>query len=109
EAGRREATATDEEVDGELEAQREALASLENVDREAGKGDFAVLDFVGKLDGEPFEGGEARGYLLELGSQRLIPGFEEQLEGAKPGDKRDVKVTFPEDYGAEQMAGKEAV
>jgi trigger factor len=109
EAGRREATATDEEVDTELEAQREALASLENVDREAGKGDFVVLDFVGKVDGEQFEGGEARGYLLELGSQRLIPGFEEQLEGAKAGDKRDVTVTFPEDYGAEQMAGKEAV
>jgi trigger factor len=109
EAGRREALATDEEIDGELEAQREALASLENVDREAGKGDFVVLDFVGKVDGEPFEGGEARGYLLELGSQRLIPGFEEQLEGAKAGDRRDVTVTFPEDYGAEQMAGKEAL
>ena len=109
EAGRREATATDDEVDAELEAQREALASLENVEREAGNGDFVVLDFVGKVDGEPFEGGEARGYLLELGSQRLIPGFEDQLEGAKAGDKRDVTVTFPADYGAEQMAGKEAV
>ncbi len=109
EAGRREATATDDEIDGELEAQREALASLENVDREAGKGDFVVLDFVGKVDGEPFEGGEARGYLLELGSQRLIPGFEEQLEGAKAGDRREVTVTFPADYGADQMAGKEAV
>ena len=109
EAGRREASATDEEVDTELEAQREALASLENVDREAGKGDFVVLDFVGKVDGEPFEGGDARGYLLELGSERLIPGFEAQLEGAKAGDKREVKVTFPEDYGAEQLAGKEAV
>jgi len=109
EAGRREATATDDEVDAELEAQREALASFENVEREAGNGDFVVLDFVGKVDGEPFEGGEARGYLLELGSQRLIPGFEDQLEGAKAGDKRDVTVTFPADYGAEQMAGKEAV
>ena len=85
EAGRREANATDEEVDTELDAQRDALASLENVDREARKGDFAVLDFVGKVDGEPFEGGDARGYLLELGSDRLIPGFEEQLEGAKAG------------------------
>ena len=109
EAGRREAQATDEEIDAELDAQRNALASLENVDREAGKGDFVVLDFVGKVDGEPFEGGDARGYLLELGSQRLIPGFEEQLEGAKAGEQREVKVTFPEDYGAEQMAGKEAV
>jgi trigger factor len=109
EAGRREAQATDEEVDGELEAQREALASLENVDRPAGNGDFVVLDFVGKVDGDPFEGGEARGYLLELGSERLIPGFETQLEGATAGEAREVKVTFPEEYGAEHLAGKEAV
>ena len=109
EAGRREAAATDEEVDGELEAQRDALASLENVDRPAGKGDFVVLDFVGKVDGEPFEGGDARGYLLELGSGRLIPGFEEQLEGASPGDDREIRVTFPDDYGAEHLAGKETV
>ena len=109
EAGRREASASEEEVEGELEAQREALASLENVDRAAGKGDFVVLDFVGKVDGEPFEGGDARGYLLELGSERLIPGFETQLEGATAGDTRAVKVTFPDDYGAEQLAGKEAV
>jgi trigger factor len=109
EAGRREAQATDEEVDAELEGQREALASLENVDREARKGDFVVLDFVGKVDGEPFEGGDARGYLLELGSDRLIPGFEAQLEGASAGDTREVKVTFPDDYGADHLAGKEVV
>jgi trigger factor len=109
EAGRREAQATDEEVDGELEAQREALASLENVDRPGQKGDFVVLDFVGRVDGEPFEGGDARGYLLELGSERLIPGFEAQLEGAAAGETREVKVTFPDDYGAEHLAGKEAV
>jgi trigger factor len=109
EAGRRDAQATEQEVDTELEAQRDALASLENVDREARKGDFVVLDFVGKVDGEPFEGGDARGYLLELGSERLIPGFEAQLEGAKAGETREVRVTFPEEYGAEQLAGKEAV
>jgi trigger factor len=109
EAGRREATATEQEVDAELEAQREALASLDNVDRAAQKGDFVVIDFVGKVDGEPFEGGEARGYLLELGSERLIPGFEEQLEGASAGDTREVKVTFPDEYGAEHLAGKEAI
>ena len=109
EAGRREAHATDEEIEGELEAQRDALASLENVDRAAGKGDFVVLDFLGRVDGEPFEGGDARGYLLELGSDRLIPGFEEQLEGAKAGDTREVRVTFPGDYGADHLAGKEAV
>jgi trigger factor len=60
------------------------------------------------VDGEPFEGGEARGYLLELGSGRLIEGFEEQLKGAKAGDERQVKVTFPDDYPAENLAGKEA-
>ena len=109
EAGRREATATDEEIEAELEAQRDALASLENVDRPAGKGDFVVLDFVGRVDGDPFEGGDARGYLLELGSERLIPGFETQLEGATAGQTREVKVTFPDDYGAEHLAGKEAV
>ncbi|MGH2838166.1 MAG: trigger factor [Thermoleophilaceae bacterium] len=109
EAGRREATATDEEIDGELEAQRDALASLENVDRPAGKDDFVVVDFVGKVDGEPFDGGDARGYLLELGSGRLIPGFEEQLEGASAGETCEVKVSFPDDYGAEHLAGKEAV
>jgi trigger factor len=68
-----------------------------------------VLDFVGKVDGEPFEGGDARGYLLELGAERLIPGFEDQLEGASAGETREVKVTFPEDYGAEHLAGKEAI
>ena len=109
EAGRREAQATKEEVEGELEAQREALASLENVDRAAGTGDFVVVDFLGSVDGEPFEGGEARGYLVELGSERLIPGFEAQLEGATAGEKREVRVTFPDDYGAEHLAGKEAV
>ena len=109
EAGRREASASEEEVDGELQAQRDALASLENVDRAAQKGDFVVLDFVGKVDGEPFDGGDARGYLLELGSERLIPGFEDQLAGASAGETREVKVTFPDDYGAEQLAGKEAV
>jgi trigger factor len=68
-----------------------------------------VLDFVGTIDGEPFEGGDARGYLLEIGSGRLIPGFEEQLQGAKAGEEREVKVTFPDDYNAEHLAGKEAV
>jgi trigger factor len=60
------------------------------------------------VDGEPFEGGEARGYLLELGSGRLIEGFEEQLQGAKAGEERPVKVTIPDDYPAENLAGKEA-
>ena len=106
--GRREPEVSSDEVQAELERLRESLASLETVEREAGDGDFLVLDFTGTVDGEPFEGGEARGYLLELGSGRLIPGFEEQLEGAKAGDEREVKVTFPDDYPAEHLAGKEA-
>jgi trigger factor len=66
------------------------------------------MDYVGSIDGENFEGGEGRDQLLELGSGRLIPGFEEQLTGAKAGDERTVKVTFPGDYGAEHLAGKDA-
>ena len=109
EVGRREPEPTDSEVDEELERMREQSASLETVERPAKDGDFVVLDFVGSVDGEPFEGGEARGYMLELGSNRLIPGFEEQLFGASAGDDREVKVTFPDEYQAEHLAGKEAV
>jgi trigger factor len=108
EVGRREAEVSGDEVQGELERMRESLASLETVEREAGDNDFLVLDFTGSVEGEPFEGGEARGYLLELGSGRLIPGFEEQLTGAKGGEEREVKVTFPDDYPNEDLAGKEA-
>jgi trigger factor len=109
EVGRREATVPDEEVDAEIERLRESVASLENVDRPAGEGDFAVLDFVGTVDGEPFEGGDARGYLLEIGSGRLVEGFEDQIKGAKAGEEREVRVTFPDDYRAEHLAGKDAV
>jgi len=109
EVGRREPEVSPDEVQAELERLRESLASLETVERPAEKGDFAVIDFVGRIDGEPFEGGEARGYLLELGSGRLIEGFEDQLRGASAGDEREVRVTFPEDYQAEQLAGQEAV
>jgi trigger factor len=109
EVGRREPEVSEEEVQAEVERLREASASLENVDRPAKEGDFVVLDFVGTVGGEPFEGGEARGYLLELGSNRLVEGFEQQLEGASAGDDRKVTVTFPEDYRAEHLAGNEAV
>jgi trigger factor len=109
EIGRREPELSKEDVDAELERLRESLASLETVERAADNGDFQVIDFLGRIEGEPFEGGEGRGYLLELGSGRFIPGFEEQLVGASAGDERNVSVTFPEDYGAEQVAGKEAV
>jgi trigger factor len=108
EVGRREPEMAKEEVDAEIDRLRESSASLENVDRPAKEGDFVVIDFVGKVGGEPFEGGEARGYLLELGSNRLVEGFEPQLEGASAGDERTVTVTFPEDYRAENLAGNEA-
>ena len=109
EAGRREAEVSDEAIDAELERLRESNASLETVERPAATGDFVVLDFQGSVDGEPFEGGEARGYPLELGSGRLVEGFEEQLTGAAAGDERSIEVTFPEDYRAEELAGKDAV
>ena len=109
EVGRREPGASDDEIGEELGKMREQAATLETVEREAKDGDFVVLDFVGTVDGEPFEGGEARGYLLELGSNRLIPGFEEQLIGAKADEERDVTVTFPDEYQAEHLAGKDAV
>jgi trigger factor len=109
EVGRREPEVSPDEVQAELERLGESLASLETVDRPAGKGDFVVIDFTGTLDGEPFEGGEARGYLLELGSGRLIEGFEDQLEGASAGEEREVRVTFPDEYQAEHLQGEEVV
>jgi trigger factor len=108
EVGRREPEPKPEEVDQEIERLRESSAALDTVDRAATKQDFVVIDFVGKVGGEPFEGGEARGYLLELGSNRLVEGFEEQLVGASAGDEVQVNVTFPEDYRAENLAGQEA-
>ncbi|MEN3973891.1 trigger factor [Emcibacter sp. SYSU 3D8] len=75
----------------------------------AKKDDSVVIDFLGKRDGEPFEGGTAEDYELVLGSNSLIPGFEDQLIGAKTNEKRDVNVTFPDDYGSEELAGKDAV
>jgi trigger factor len=108
EAPRREAEAPQEAVDAEVERLREALASLEPVEREAQNGDFLVLDYTGYVDDEAFQGGEGRGQTVELGAGRLIPGFEDQLVGAKPGEDRTLNVKFPDDYGAEELAGKEA-
>ncbi|WP_374713433.1 trigger factor [Symbiobacterium terraclitae] len=101
---------TDEQVEEQLNALRERLATL--VSDEAGEvvnGSFAVIDFEGFIDGEPFEGGKGEGYTLEIGSGTFIPGFEEGLLGAKAGETRDVNVTFPEEYHAEHLAGKPAV
>jgi len=108
EVGKREPKVDDEAVDAEIERLRERSARLDTVERPAARGDFVVMDYVGTLDGEPFAGGEGRDQMVELGSGRLVPGFEEQLEGAAGGDERTVTVTFPEDYGADQLAGREA-
>lgn len=108
EVGRREPRVDVDRVDAEVGALRESLASLENVERDAAKGDFVVMDYLGRVDGEPFEGGEGRGVLVELGSGRLVAGFEDQLVGASPGERRELKITFPDDYPAEQLAGRNA-
>ena len=108
EVNRREPDVADEAIAKEVDELRDRMAKVETVERAAASGDFVVMDFVGTLGGEPFGGGEGRDQMVELGSGRLVPGFEEQLEGAAAGDERTVKIEFPEDYGAEDLAGKEA-
>jgi len=108
EVGRREASVADSAIGEELDKLRERAAKLETVDRQAQRGDFVVMDFAGTVDGVPFAGGEGRDQMVELGSGRLVPGFEDQLEGAVGGEERTVAITFPEDYGANDLAGKEA-
>jgi len=109
EVGREEAEPPEEIVDREIERMRESVARLEPVERAAKEGDVLLIDFEGLLDGKAFEGGAATDYLLELGGGQLIEGFEEQLVGAGADDTRRVEVTFPEDYGAEHLAGQDAV
>ena len=99
----------DEDVDKKLQQMRERNARLVSVEREAQNGDTAVIDFEGKKDGVPFDGGKGESYPLELGSGSFIPGFEEQIVGMKAGDEKDIDVTFPEDYQAEELAGKPVV
>ena len=108
EVGKREAEVDEERVAHELEHVREHLAKLETAERAAAQGDFVVVDYKGSIDGEPFEGGEGHDQLIELGGGRLIPGFEEQLVGAAAGDERTIDVTFPDDYGAQHLAGQPA-
>ena len=101
----------DADVDAAVEELRSRQAKM--VIAEEGtiieKGDFAIIDFAGTVDGEAFSGGEGKGYPLEVGSNSFIPGFEDQLVGLKKGDATDVEVTFPEDYFVKELAGKEAV
>ncbi len=116
---RREPDVSDEAIAEEVDRVRERSAKLETVDRPAQRGDFVVMDFAGSVDGTPFAGGEGRDQMVELGSNRLVPGFEEQLEGASAGEDRTVKVTFPEasdsgdegsarGRGASELAGQDA-
>ena len=106
-----------EEVDEEkleshiegLRQQHARLIEVEDKETEASDGDMVMIDFTGYIDGEPFEGGDAKDYSLEIGTNTFISGFEEQLIGMKVGEEKEVKVTFPEDYRSEELAGKEAV
>ena len=101
---------TDEEVDAEVKKEQEKNSRTINVeDRAAQLNDIVTIDFEGSVDGVPFDGGQATEYPLTLGSNTFIPGFEDQLVGAKVGDDVDVKVTFPEEYQAKELAGKEAI
>lgn len=109
EVGKKDAATDDTAVDSELEVMRDRFSKLVDVDRVSQGGDHVDINFLGKLDGEPFEGGAGNDYVLELGSGSFIPGFEEQLVGKKAGEDVEVKVTFPSDYGAEHLAGQEAV
>jgi len=99
-----------EEVDKQIEALRERHAKMVVAEDAAlGQGDFALIDFDGTVDGKPFSGGQSKGYPLEIGSGSFIPGFEDQLIGAKAGEEREVKVMFPAEYFVPELAGKEAV
>ena len=100
---------TDEDVDAKLENERKNLAELVVKEGAAENGDTVVIDFVGSVDGVEFDGGKGENHSLELGSGQFIPGFEDQLVGSKAGDEVEVKVTFPEDYQATDLAGKAAV
>ncbi|MGP0587398.1 trigger factor [Paenibacillus timonensis] len=101
---------SEDELNSELERLQQRHAELVVVDEEpAQNGDTVVIDFDGSVDGVPFEGGQAERYSLELGSNTFIPGFEEQVVGLATGDFKDVTVTFPDTYHAEELAGKEAV
>lgn len=102
---------TDEAVDHAVNELRNRNAKMVAAADDAviEKGDFAIIDFAGTVDGEAFSGGEGKGYPLEVGSNSFIPGFEDQLVGLKKGDSTDVEVTFPEEYFVKELAGKEAV
>ena len=107
--GKEEVTVSDKDVEEAIDSLRSQSASLVLKEDKAALGDTVVIDFAGSIDGVAFDGGSAQSYSLELGSNSFIPGFEDQLVGAKAGDHVDVNVTFPEKYGAPELAGKAAV
>ena len=105
-----EVKVTDEDVEKQLESMADHQAKMVEAPEGAAvqDGDFTTLDFKGFVDGEAFEGGEGKDYPLQIGSHSFIPGFEEQLIGAKVGEEKDVNVKFPEEYHAKELAGKDA-
>ena len=108
EVGRREPLVEEEAIESEIDGLRERLARLETIERAAELGDFVVVDYVGSIEGEQFQGGEGRDQLVELGSGNLIPGFEEGLAGAAAGETRTIDLSFPVDYPNQELAGKDA-
>ena len=108
EAVRLTETVSDDEVDEEIKSVQKRNARMLNVERAAEMGDTVDIDFKGFLNGEPFDGGEAEGHSLELGSNSFVPGFEEQLVGMSAGEEKDIDITFPENY-TEELAGKAVV
>lgn len=108
---KKEVEVTDEQVDAQIKDMmgRDAKMVVAEEGAVIEKGDFAIIDFAGTVDGEPFSGGEGKGYPLEVGSNSFIPGFEDQLVGLSKGDSTDVEVTFPGDYFVKDLAGKEAI
>ena len=99
---------TEKDIDGELQPYVQRATRMVDVERKAKKGDTVNIDFEGFMDGKAFEGGKGENHDLELGSGQFIPGFEDQLVGVKAEGEKDVVVTFPEDYGTAELAGKEA-
>ena len=99
----------DEDIQSELENVQKSQARMDNVDRASEDGDTVVIDFEGSIDGDKFDGGSAENYELKLGSGQFIPGFEDQLVGRNTGEEVEVSVTFPDDYGSKDLAGKDAI
>jgi len=109
EAEKADPEVTEEEIDAEIKKLQDRNSTIETVERPVADGDTAVIDFEGFKNGVAFEGGKGEDYNLKIGSGSFIPGFEEQLIGLSAGDEKDLDLTFPEDYGAEELAGQPVV